>query len=65
MNNLRKGTYILTVSDKSGQQVFTKKIEHNGGSANQTLELNNIANGTYQLQLVGEGSKFIQQVVKF
>jgi hypothetical protein len=62
--NLAKGTYTITITNKLGQQVYSKVIEHRGGSASQTLQTATFAKGIYQLQLSGESTTITTQLVK-
>jgi lysophospholipase L1-like esterase len=48
LNNLAKGTYTITIADKLGRKVYSKVIEHQGGSASQTLQTETMAKGIYQ-----------------
>ncbi len=65
MNNLQKGNYNITLSNKIGQTIITKVIAHAGGSATQTIEPGKVlAAGVYQLRLTGGGINIIQQVIK-
>ncbi len=65
MNNLQKGNYNITLSNKIGQTIITKVIAHAGGSATQTIEPGKVlAAGVYQLRLTGGGINIIRQVIK-
>ena len=64
MNNTVKGIYTLSLINKLGQQVFVKTIQSNTTSGTQTIEIGNIAAGTYQLKIIGGGSTFVQQIIK-
>jgi hypothetical protein len=65
INNLQKGNYTLTLTNKHGQQITTKKMAHAGGSATETMKpLKEMATGVYQLRLTGEGINLITQVIK-
>lgn len=63
--NLGKGNYVITITNKGGQQVFSKAIQHNGGSIKQTLQLpKGLTTGAYQLRLAGAGISIIKQLIK-
>jgi methionine salvage enolase-phosphatase E1 len=63
-NNIQKGYYTISITNKLGQQVFKKIITYNGGSAIQILDVSNLTQGTYQLNITGEGINFTKQVLK-
>ena len=55
LQNTDKGDYELQVMSTLGQVLFTKKIQHNGGSASQSVLLpNNFASGNYVLKLASK-----------
>ncbi|MDB5206561.1 MAG: C-terminal target protein [Flavisolibacter sp.] len=63
--NLPKGNYRITLTNKLGQQVFSREIKHSGGSATQTLELgNNFLLGVYQLCVSNGEEKYVQQLIR-
>lgn len=63
--NLDKGQYIITLTNKTGQQVYKQTIDHPGGSATQTLQLaTKLATGVYQLQVSNREKKYTKQVIK-
>jgi hypothetical protein len=53
MRNVEKGNYTISVYNNIGQQIMSKIIVHGGGSASQTLYLNKVYKGTYQLSITG------------
>jgi hypothetical protein len=65
LNNLQKGSYTITLTNKLGQQIVTKGIKHAGGSATETIEPSKVlAAGVYQLTLTGGGINITRQVIK-
>lgn len=54
MGNMEEGIYILNLYNVTGQQVFTRKIVHNGGSAVQTIQLPVTVAGIHRLVLKGK-----------
>lgn len=65
LTNVAKGKYLLTLTNTAGQQVWTKSIEHPGGSATQTLLLPaNLPGGTYQLAISGSDWRLARQLIK-
>jgi hypothetical protein len=54
MKKLAKGTYQFTLYNNLGQSVFTKQIEHAGGSASAVIHLPaHIRKGIYHAQVRG------------
>lgn len=65
MNNLERGNYQVILTNKIGQKIAAKMINHPGGSATQTIEPTKIfAPGVYQLKLSGENINMILEVLK-
>ena len=63
--NLPKGTYTLTLTNKLGQQLANKVIQHAGGNATETLKpSSDFAAGIYQLKIKGNGLSITEQVIK-
>jgi hypothetical protein len=63
--NLSKGTYTVSISNQVGQKVFTQVISHNGGSANQAININNkLAAGIYQLHVIGQDVQYAQTIMR-
>ena len=61
----REGTIHDVLNNELGQQVYKTQINHDGGSATQTLALPaNLQKGVYQLQVLGTDSKITQQLIK-
>ena len=60
-----KGTYTLTIFNKEGRTVFSKKVNHSGGNGTQTVHLStSLPAGTYHLEIVGEnGERVVENVV--
>lgn len=64
LNNLTKGNYELVLYSMSGQMVFSKKIYHDGGSANKSIYLpTNLLSGSYSVQVRSEKVLFSQMIV--
>jgi hypothetical protein len=64
LNNLAKGNYTITITNELGQPIYSKTIEHQGGSASQTLQTETIAKGIYQLKLTGERTNITTKLIK-
>lgn len=66
LNNKPAGDYVAQLFNHAGQQVFTKTIQHSGGSAAQALQLKKgLAKGVYQLQVSnGSDRKTIEVVIE-
>ena len=57
LQNIDKGDYELQVINTVGQVLFSKAIQHNGGTATQTVQLpSNFAKGNYVLKLANQES---------
>jgi hypothetical protein len=55
LQNIDKGDYEMQVINTLGQVLFSKLIQHNGGSATQTIQLpNNFAKGNYVMKLANQ-----------
>ncbi len=62
--NLPEGKYSVQLFNSLGQQVFSKTIQHPGGSFTQTLGLSrNVAKGSYQVQVTDGQNKIHKQVI--
>ena len=65
MNNMAKGTYLLTLYNNMGQLVYTEQLVHDGIPVTRTINLKtDIAKGAYQLQLSGNAFKITQTILK-
>jgi hypothetical protein len=49
---MNKGVYQFRVINSLGQVMFTKQLTHAGGSATQMIGLGNLAEGSYQLEII-------------
>ncbi len=66
LNNLTKGQYALTITNKLGQQVLVQTVKHTGGTASQTINLPAAMHaGIYQLEVSGSDVKYNQQIIKY
>jgi len=53
--NNRQGQYSLKVSNANGQEIYSRKIVHQGGSMTQTIELpSTIKPGVYNIMISGD-----------
>ncbi|HEX8332163.1 MAG TPA: choice-of-anchor D domain-containing protein, partial [Segetibacter sp.] len=65
LNNLERGKYTVTLTNKLGQQLYSSVIEHNGGSSTQTLRITgSFPQGSYQLQMIGDDVRMTKQLIK-
>ncbi len=63
MSNVEKGIYTVKIYNNVGQELAAKTINHNGGSATQTINLGKgIATGTYNMQITN-GTTVITKTV--
>ena len=52
--NMQKGAYQLQVTNTNGQVVFTRSLNHSGGSATQNIAIDtHTGSGMYQVQVMG------------
>ncbi len=51
MENTDKGIYTINLYNQLGQLITKNDINHNGGSATYSININNIAKGIYQLAI--------------
>ena len=66
LNNKTAGEFVLKLSATSGQTAFYKKINKSSGTAVETINVNNLAPGTYILEIisVATGNKTVHKVIK-
>ena len=63
-NNQEKGTYNVQLINSLGQQLYSNRIVHQGGSASEALQLNAaLSKGVYQLVITNGERKITQQVI--
>ncbi len=63
--NLPKGNYFIILTNKLGQQVVTKMMHHEGGSATEGIEFPDaVTPGIYQLRVSGGGINIIRHLIK-
>lgn len=64
LNNLDKGRYTLRLYSNTGQQIFSSQIDHQGGSATQSVQLPKaLPAGVYRLQVENKEKQFIQTII--
>jgi hypothetical protein len=65
LNNLDQGVYTAKLTTTTGQQVWSKTINHNGNNGSLSVQLNKkVAQGSYQLQLIdAKGNAYSQNVL--
>ncbi len=55
LENIEKGNYDLQVINTLGQVLLSRTIQHNGGSATQSVQLpNNLSKGNYVIKLANQ-----------
>jgi hypothetical protein len=65
LNNIAKGTYTINLINGIGQIIGSHKLEHPGGSATHSITANNtFIPGKYTMQLTGENTTLLQQILK-
>jgi hypothetical protein len=61
--NMDAGIYSVRLINSAGQEVFSEKITHGGGSATQTIQLNNtFMSGVYQLEVTKPEDNFSSNI---
>ena len=63
MENVDKGNYTISMNNNLGQQIISKTIVHESGSATQTLYLGTLSAGIYQLNIIGNNVKVNKTIV--
>jgi hypothetical protein len=64
LSNVEKGIYTVRIFNNIGQELLNKTINHNGGSASQTIELGKgVAQGTYNMQISSVSSKINKTII--
>ena len=64
LENMEKGNYSITLFNNQGQQVMTKGIQHNGGTASQTIDLSKMLSGVYEVKISGNNKTTTQKLIK-
>ena len=64
LRNMPKNIYQAVITNAAGQQVTSKMIDHAGGSATITWQIENLAPGKYQLLLSGDNLGKTQNFIK-
>lgn len=60
LTDIEKGIYIVRVVNNIGQEIANKQINHNGGSANQTISIGNVPTGKYYM-LINNGKHVVKK----
>jgi hypothetical protein len=63
LTNLDKGLYTLKLINDLGQHIFSKVINHVGGSASETILIKGAKSGMYRLLLVNGSKQFTASLV--
>jgi hypothetical protein len=64
LNNLTRGKYFIRLFNSVGQQVYSRSMDHPGGSSTETINLPNTVNrGMYFLQMTNGETRFNKQVM--
>jgi hypothetical protein len=64
MTNIPKGAYQIKVINSLGQVVMVKQIQHEEGSSSETLRPDQqLAHGTYQLEITGDNVKLTTKLI--
>jgi hypothetical protein len=60
LNNMEKGVYYITITNSSGQEIYTKKVEHPGGPLLQSIDIGKLGSGLFHLSVGTMNSEFIK-----
>ena len=60
--NVEQGLYSIKIVNKLGQEIAAKTIAHNGGSATQSINIGNVASGTYNM-VISNGTTSVTKTV--
>jgi hypothetical protein len=61
--NMNKGQYSLTFYNAAGQIIYTKTVEHDGGSASQLVAIpENVRTGIYNVEIKGQNLKIYKKL---
>ena len=64
MGNVEKGIYTIKLFNNLGQELVSRTISHNGGSASQTILLGNaVPQGSYRMQVMNNGTTVATKTV--
>ncbi|MBC7587948.1 MAG: T9SS type A sorting domain-containing protein, partial [Chitinophagaceae bacterium] len=64
MGNVEKGIYTVKLFSNLGQELVSRTIIHNGGSASQTILLGNaVPQGSYRMQVMNNGTTVATKTV--
>jgi len=64
LDNQPKGKYVVRLFNNSGQQVFIKTIEHDGGSVTVPLDLRSVVSkGMFQVLISNGENRTTQQII--
>jgi hypothetical protein len=62
LTDIEKGVYTVKVVNNLGQEIATKVLNHNGGSANQTISIGNVPTGKYNM-VITNGTTTVTKTV--
>ncbi|MBP9741318.1 MAG: T9SS type A sorting domain-containing protein, partial [Chitinophagaceae bacterium] len=60
--NVEQGLYSIKIVNKLGQEIASRMITHNGGSATQSINIGNVASGTYNM-VISNGTTSVTKAV--
>ncbi len=63
-NGMEKGRYTINLFNIAGQQLFSRQIDHLGGSATQTVDFNQaLPAGIYKLRIVSKDTQITKTII--
>ncbi|WP_298950343.1 S8 family serine peptidase [uncultured Nonlabens sp.] len=62
-NNTNSGDALITISDLNGRRVLTRDVKNLGGNLNETIDVQNLTNGLYLLQVQQGTSSTVEKII--
>lgn len=62
-NATNSGDTVITISDLNGRRVFTRDVKNLGGNLNETIDVQNLTNGLYLLQVQQGASSTVEKII--
>ncbi|MEP6277596.1 MAG: T9SS type A sorting domain-containing protein, partial [Nonlabens ulvanivorans] len=62
-NATNSGDAVITISDLNGRRVFTRDVKNLSGNLNETIDVQNLTNGLYLLQVQQGTSTSVEKII--
>ena len=63
MCNLGKGTYVVSVINSLGQEVWNSTINHEEGASSEAITIKQLASGVYTLNILGKNNSYNTEMI--